>query len=176
MVTREMASGIRQDSLFFGFYFGMPSKDFYKHCFALNKKGWLRQGATNQTVFAKVTELDYPASMDFYPTFLEDKIAGMPVTFAYDSWAPWNKHLSADSLKVNVVGLMEKWYGPGFIRVKNPNKYAGSRGDAFVKVDGNRRISIYNLDDTKVQVDFIDLTQKDKMEQIAEAAKKKQKE
>ena len=174
ILEREMASGIRYDSLFHGFYFGMPSKDFYSHCFKLNKKGLIRQGSTNQTVYAKITELEHPASMDFYPTFLDDKIAGMPVTFTYDSWAPWNKHLSADSLKLKVVDLMEEWYGPGFIQIKNPSKFSVNGGDAFVKVNGNRRISVYNINDTKVNVDFMDLTQKEKMEQVTKEAREKQ--
>jgi len=171
MLEKETASGIRHDSLYFGFYFGMPAKSFYDHCWAMNKEGWLRQGATNHTVWAKITELKYPAGMDFYPTFYEDKIAGMPTTFTYDSWAPWNKHLSADSLKLDVLNLMEKWYGKGFIKVKNPSKFA-TTGDAFVKIDGNRRISIYNTTDIKVQVDFIDLTKKAKMEKIVESKRK----
>lgn len=172
MVERELASGIRHDSLFYGFYLGMSSKEFYDHCWKMNKKGWFRQGANNQTVWAKITELDYPAGMDFYPTFYEDKIVGMPVTFTYDSWAPWSKHLSADSLKLEVVDLMETWYGAGFIKIEDPSKFKLT-GAAYVKVDGNRRISVYNKDDAKVIVDFIDLTKKEEMEALLAEAKNK---
>lgn len=171
-VERELASGVRYDSLFFGFHFGMSSKDFYDHCWKMNKKGSFRQGATNHTVWAKIEELDHPAGMDFYPNFYEDKIAGMPVTFTYDSWAPWNKHLGADSLKLDVVELLEKWYGKGFIKIKNPAKLKLA-GDAYVKVDGNRRITVYNKDDTKVIVDYIDLTKKEEMEALLAEIKKK---
>ena len=92
--------------------------------------------------------------MDFYPKFYEDKIIEMPVTFSYRAWSPWNKDLFADSLKFEVLDLMREWYGSGFLEIKNPKNPGSS---AFVKVDGNRRISIYNLDDSKVQVDIVDL-------------------
>ncbi len=163
MVERELASGLRQDSLFFGIYLGMSSKDFYAHCWNLNKTGLIRQGATNTSVYYEVKDFEYPASMDFYPNFIQDKIVEMPVLFAYDSWAPWNKHLSAENLKAEVLKLMEEWYGSGFIEIENPNKI-GTAGNAFVKVDGNRRISIYNMDDSKVRVDFVDLLAKKEME------------
>jgi len=171
MLEREMSSGLRYDSLYYGFYFGMPAKDFYDHCWAMNKKGWFRQGATNNTVYAKITELKYPGNINFYPTFYENKIAGMPTTFAYEGWSPWNKKLSADSLKLDVLNLMEKWYGKGFIPIKNPNKF-GTTTDAYVKIDGNRRISIYNTNDISVMVDFIDLTKKDQMEELVAAKKR----
>ncbi|MEM6320196.1 MAG: hypothetical protein AAF960_21180 [Bacteroidota bacterium] len=170
MLERETASGIRHDTLYYGFHFGMTSKEFYDRCWKMNKEGWFRQGATNSTVYAKVTELKYPASMDFYPTFYEGKIVGMPTTFYYNNWAPWNKHLSAENLIQEVLVLMEKWYGKGFIQIKNPSKFGGST-DAYVKIDGNRRITIFGKDDTKVQVDFIDLTKKEEMEALVEGVR-----
>ncbi len=152
--AKELASGARYDSLFFGIYLGMPSKDFYTHCWKLNKKGLIRQGATNTSVYYKVEDFEHPCGMDFYPEFYQDSIIRMPITFSYDAWAPWNRHLYADSLKVDVIALMEKWYGTGFIEIESPNELVGN---AFVKIDGNRRISIYNLNDQKVNVDIVDL-------------------
>ena len=49
--------------------------------------------------------LKYPASMNFYPDFYENKICKMRVDFQYDGWAPWNKNLYADSLLPDVVNL-----------------------------------------------------------------------
>lgn len=154
MVKREQAKGVRYDSLFFGMRLGMQSQEFYSHCWDLNRQGLIMQGNSNTTVYYKVRDFKYPAGMDFYPTFYEDRIYEMPVTFTYDGWSPWIKGQRADSLKVEVLGLMEKWFGAGFIEIENPNL---NGGNAYVKVDGNRRISIYNLDDTKVFVDFVDL-------------------
>ena len=154
LVEKELASGLRHDSLFFGIYLGMSSRDFYAHCWKLNKQGLIRQGAGNTSVYHQIKDFDYPAGMDFYPTFYEGKIVEMPLIFAYDGWAPWNKHLHAKHLKVEVLALMKKWYGPDFIEVKKPGPFGGN---AFVKVDGNRRISIYEMDDSRVMVNFVDL-------------------
>ena len=59
-----------------------------------------------------------------------------------------------------------------FIKIKNPAKLKLA-GDAYVKVDGNRRITVYNKDDTKVIVDYIDLTKKEEMEALLAEIKKK---
>lgn len=166
MVERELASGVRHDSLFFGLYLGMTSREFYTHCWELNKRGLIRQGAANTSVYYQIKDFKYPAGMDFYPNFYKDKIVSMPIMFAYDSWAPWNRHLFAENLKKEVLTLMEKWYGPGFLEIKNPDP-VGLGGNAFVKVDGNRRISIYNLDDAGVRVDIVDLPAQREMEAAA---------
>lgn len=154
MVIREQAKGVRHDTLFFDISLGMTSEDFYAHCWNLNKQGLIRQGASNTTVYYQVKDFKYPTGMDFYPAFYKDKIYEMPVVFSYDGWVPWNKSQHADSLKIEVLELMEEWFGTGFIEIENPNL---NGGNAFVKVDGNRRISIYNVDETKVYVDFVDL-------------------
>ena len=154
MEARELSGNERFDSLFFGLYLGMTSKEFYTHCWDLNKTGIIRQGASNTTVYYEIPDFNSPAGMDFYPRFHEDKIIEMPLTFSYKAWSPWNRRLYADSLKIEVLNLMEEWYGNGFLEIKNPKNPGSS---AFVKIDGNRRISIYNLDDSKVQVDISDL-------------------
>ena len=171
MLEKELATGIRQDTLFYGIYLGMPSKDFYAHCWEMNKKGWIRQGDGNTSVYAKITELGDPASMNFYPSFYEDKIIEMPADFAYDAWAPWNKKLSADSLQIRVKGLMEEWHGKGFIEVKGPNRFVSPI--AFTKIDGNRRILIYKVDESKVRVEFTDMVAKEKMDKMEALAEKK---
>jgi hypothetical protein len=154
VVERELASGKRYDSLFLGLNFGMTQKEFYAACWDMNKKGVLREGPGNMTAEYKVVNgLKFPARMNFFPTFRQDKIYEMPVTFHYESWAPWNKEMFADSLQLDVKHLYEKWYGGGFMEIKHPQK-----GVAFVKVDGNRRISIYKHSDDKVGVLYTDLT------------------
>lgn len=162
MEARELARDVRFDSLFFGLYLGMQSKDFYTHCWELNKQGLIRQGASNTSVYYGIDDFKYPAGMDFYPKFYEDKIIEMPIVFSYEAWAPWNRHLFADSLKAEVLGRMEEWYGPGFIEVESPSPLYGN---AFVKIDGNRRISIYNKDDSEVNVDIVDLKKLKELEE-----------
>ncbi len=160
-LKHELAGGIRYDSLFMGIYLGMPEKDFYVHCWKLNRRGLIRQGTNNTTVaYVLKNELKHPALMDFYPTFTDDKISEMPVRFAYAGWAPWNKELSSDNLQVDVLNWYKKIYGRGFIEVRHPEK-----GTAYIKVNGNRRILIFKKDDLYVWALFTDmLINKDSLE------------
>lgn len=152
-MKHELATGIRNDSLFMGLYLGMPEKDFYLHCWQLNKKGLIRQGESNTTVYYEVkNQLRYPAAMDFYPRFMDGKIYEMPVRFKYKGWAPWNKNLTADKLQSALLDWYKKEYGGGFITVKHPEW-----GVAYVQIKGNRRISIFRQNELYVWAVFTDL-------------------
>jgi hypothetical protein len=155
LLKRELAAGRRMDSLFFGIYLGMPDKEFYVHCWGMNKKGVFTDGADNTAVLYNITEgLQYPASMNFYPEFYNNRISKMNVSFRYDGWAPWNKHMVSDSLRQDVLQLYKKWYAGGnpFICIEDPD-----RGTIYVKVDGNRRIIIGSYDEAHVKVNYTDL-------------------
>lgn len=159
MLKHELTSGVRYDSLFMGLYFGMPEKEFYTRCWILNGQGIIKQGQRNMTVeYQLKDELIYPGIMDFYPEFVQGKIGEMPVRFMYNGWAPWNKKLSSDSLQLNVLKWYEKQYGDGFIKVEHP-----TRGIAYVKVNGNRRISIFKEDDLHVWAIFTDMLVKNEL-------------
>ncbi|MCK4993360.1 MAG: hypothetical protein KAS29_22840, partial [Bacteroidales bacterium] len=88
----------------------------------------------------------------FYPVFDQGKIVEMPVRFIYNGWAPWNKELSAANLALDVKSWYEDLYGKGFITVTHPMK-----GEAYTKIDGNRRITIYNENDLYVWAVFSDM-------------------
>ncbi len=164
-LERELASGVRYDSLFMGIYLGMTARDFYTHCWMLNHQGLIRQGVKNKTVeYEMKDELKYPATMNFYPTFVQDRIYEMPVRFVYNGWAPWNKKLSADSLQMDVLKWFRQIYGDDFIEVKHPK-----HGLAFVKIDGNRRITIFKQDDMHVWAVFTDMLVKKQLEATASA-------
>lgn len=153
MLKHELSTGIRNDTLFMGIYFGMPEKEFYTRCWDLNKEGLIKQGMRNKTVEYQLTdELKYPGTMDFYPEFVDGKIYEMPVQFLYNGWSPWTKSLSADSLQIEVLKWYENQYGDGFLKVKH-----SKRGIAYVKIDGNRRISIFKGDEMHVWAIFTDM-------------------
>jgi len=167
IVKKELAKGIRVDSLFLGIHFGMTSKEFYGYCWELNKKGLLTDGNNNTAVLYKINELKYPASMNFYPQFFDNRIGVMGVNFQYDGWAPWNKGLFADSLLPDVLTMYKRWYpgGNDFIKITNKEKVS-----VYVKVDGNRRITIGRFNDMLVKVDYTDLLIEQKLKkQNAEA-------
>ena len=155
LVKKELAEGKRVDSLFLGIHFGMTSKEFYGYCWELNKKGLITDGNNNTAVLYKIDkELRYPASMNFYPDFYENKVAVMRVGFQYNAWAPWNKAQFSDSLLPDVLKMYKKWYPEGndFIKIVDKTK-----GTIYVKVDGNRRITIGIFNDMLVKVDYTDL-------------------
>jgi len=153
-LKHELAKGERYDSLFMGLYLGMTQKDFYTHCWKLNRQGLIRQGSNNSTVeYQMRNELKYPATMNFYPSFMDDRISEMPVKFAYSGWAPWNQKLSSDSLQIDIIKWFEKKYGNHFMKVDHPK-----RGSAFVKINGNRRITIFRENDINVWAIFSDMS------------------
>lgn len=155
-VEKELAGGQQADSLFFGIHLGMTSKEFYGHSWDMNKNGLFTDGENNTAILYNLNngELSHPASMNFYPSFYNDSIHQMSVSFQYDSWAPWNRHLFADSLQSDVFQMYKKWYSGGnpFISMDDEK-----RGVIYVKVDGNRRIIIGKFDDSTVKVDYADL-------------------
>lgn len=155
-VKTELASKKKVNDIFMGISLGMTAKEFYMHCWDMNKKGLFTDGSGNTAVKYKLTnnELKHPAEMNFYPEFDNGKVGRMWVKFQYDGWVPWNKKLDSDDLLVDVLELYKKWYPEGnpFITITDKEK-----GTIYVKVDGNRRIIIGRFDDVQVKVDYTDL-------------------
>lgn len=153
-VKSELAKGERYDSLFLDIQFGMSRKDFFAHCWELNKQGVLRQGPSNLSV-EHVLELPsgQEAFMCFYPRFHEDKIYVMPMELSYTQWMINREETTSDNLVKDMVALMEKWHGPGFFEVTN--KEGNVR--AMVKVDGNRRIRIWKKSISTIRAEYMDL-------------------
>ena len=156
LVRKEKLSGKRNDHIFFDIRLGMTSKDFYTYCWQMNSKGIFTDGQSNTAVLYKMKkELKHTASMTFYPEITNNVIRKMDVTFQYDGWAPWNRHLFADSLLQDVYYLYAtKWYRSGnpFIKIED-----AKRGMLYVKVDGNRRIILAKKGDMAVEADYTDL-------------------
>ena len=161
LVKTELAKKVRVDSLFLGLHFGMTSKQFYGLCWELNKKGILTDGNNNTAVLYKLdSQLKYPASMNFYPDFYENKIAVMRADFQYNAWAPWNKAQYSDSLLPDLLNMFKRWYpgGNDFLTLTDKTERT-----IYVKVDGNRRITIGRFNDMLVKVDYTDLFVEEKL-------------
>lgn len=161
MRSRELASGVRQDSIFFGLYMGMPSEDFFARCLELNRQHILTNNAGGRKVQCYLKGEKPQIVMTFYPNFKGNQIAEMPVEFYYPSWSPWNKEYWSDKLLPKMVSIFERWYGKGFIKMENKE-----RGVIYVKIDGNRQIVIGIKDDQHVKANFTDLTNPIKQEEI----------
>lgn len=157
LVKHERESNKKVNNIFFGISLGMSSKDFYLHCWDMNKKGLFTDGMNNTSVLYTLdhNELKSQASMWFYPEFTGNgRIYKMWTKFQYKGWMPWNKQLGADSLLTDVLKLYRKWYPSGnpFMSIRMPEK-----GIVYVKVDGNRQIILSRNDDVEVRADYLDL-------------------
>jgi len=161
LVKQEKKKNIKVNDIFFGISLGMDTKEFYKHCWELNKKGLFTDGMGNTSINYKLVknELKHPADMNFYPEFKDGKITTMGVLFQYAGWGPWTKELGSDHLLNDVLSMYKKWYPGGnpFIIIDDPKK-----GTIYIKVDGNRRIILGRYDDTQVKADYVDLSVNEK--------------
>ncbi len=153
---KELNSGVINDSIYLGISFGMSPKEFFAHCWELNKEGLIRQGPINNSVEYQLEGLEYPAKLNFYPTFHENEIIEMPATIYYSAWSPWNKTYYADSLQLDVINWLGETYGAEFMEITHPK-----RGTVQVSLSGNRRISVQKKDDQYVKVIFSDLRKKE---------------
>ncbi len=151
--AREMARGVRYDSLFFGIHLNMERPDFFKRCWQLNQRKVLTNGAGGNTVETYLSGVTPDVKMNFYPEFVNNRIAKIPVNFSYRGWSPWNKELHSSVLLPVVVKKLEKWYGKGFVKMEHPEK-----GVLFYKIDGNRQILVVEMDEQYVKALFTDLT------------------
>lgn len=153
IVERELARDVTIDSLFLGYKLGMSKERFYKHSWNLNKKKIVKQGLNNQSVMYELEDLPHSANMSFSPELWNGNIYQMKARIQYNGWAPWNKNLSSDSLQVDVLNMLEQWYGDGFIKLDQTKD-----DPVYVKVDGNREIRITTQNEQEsVWVYFTDL-------------------
>lgn len=144
----------QNDSLFLGIYLGMAQKDFFDHCTELNKQQKITQGTGNgaSVEYRMPDVLESELVMRFFPTFIDEKIFEMPVTYSYDAWAPWNKNYWSVVLLEEMLELYKEWYGADFTLIEHP-----IQGKVYYKIDGKRRINLFIKDDQFVQAVFTDL-------------------
>ncbi|MCL6257734.1 hypothetical protein M3O96_01450 [Aquiflexum sp. TKW24L] len=160
---RELASGKVVEDLFLDIKFGMGRKEFFGTCWEHNKNGVLVNGDHYlQIQYIPKLASGKSVQMNFYPDFENDKLFFMPMEFGYTQWFPGNEELSNENLTIDVVDLMESWYGEGFFEVANKDKSIS----AMVKIDGNRLIRVFKKNINTVRVEILDLRVKDITEMI----------
>ncbi|WOC40541.1 hypothetical protein [Polaribacter sp. HL-MS24] len=149
LVRKELASNVKNDTLFNNLRFGNTKKEFYQICWDLNKKGIVTHGENNNYVKKYLVPKDSADNLKtikmlFYARFdTDDRIVAMDFKFSYSAWAPWNKDLLADALLPVVKDTLLKWYANPFMKMEN---------GISVKVDGNRQIQIKKESDRDVSV------------------------
>ncbi len=161
-VKKELKTGVVHEDLILGLKLGQTQKEFYDHCWQLNKEKIVSQGPGNR--FAKHVMLLDSTSQDskkvemlFYGIFDEKKIMhGMHMIFSYLQWSPWAKEYQAIALVEDLRKKYLKQYGGNpFIEITIDENVK-----AYTKVDGNRQILIYPNSDKDVTVKLQDLRQK----------------
>ena len=165
LVDRELSKNVRLDSLFLGISFDMPKKEFFAHCWELNKQRVLINGTGELSVRYDPSEyFKHPTTMSFYPKYVNDRIVTMPIEFQYKNWALWNDEASVDVLIEDVQSVFVKWYGGNeFTEIVNEDETKR----VWVKVDGNRQIRIYRKNVSTVHVDISDLTELNRLKEQA---------
>lgn len=147
-----MAKGIVHDSIFLGLKLGQSKKEFFDTCWKLNEERVVTNGADGFVKYVLPDrggdDLDQSITMLFYGIFnKENTMTGMKLQFSYKAWSLWNKSLQADQLQLGVKDTLKNWYpGNDFIEVN----IAKNQTRLWVKVDGNRRITIKPLDDDRI--------------------------
>jgi len=161
LVNKELASGVKNDTILFDLSFGNTKKEFYEICWELNKNGIATHGENNnyvKTILGLKDTLNKikKIKLMFYARFSEkDIIRGIDMKFTYTAWAPWNKELTAEKLLPSVKDTLLKWYpGNSFLKLKQ---------GTLVKIDGNRQIQLKIATDKEVSVLIEDLSYKYKL-------------
>jgi hypothetical protein len=132
----------------------MAQKDFFDQCTELNKQQKITQGPGGTTSVEHKIKGTYggDVSMRFFPTFIKKEMFEMPVTYTYDSWAPWNKEYSSAVLLPKILESYKATYGGDF-KVVNDRYH----GKIYYRMDGKRRINLFMKDDQFVQAIFTDM-------------------
>jgi len=138
----QLKKGIVQDTLFKGLYFGMSKKEFRDYCFDKNlEKEFWQGGKKNMAwVETKLEGMSYPAAINFYPVFTNDTITEMNAAIYYDGAVFKDGKFESDSLMLDVLNLLENWYGGQTFKIKSPVYY---KDDVHVHLKGNCRITVY---------------------------------
>ena len=155
------SSSSKYDSLFLGFSFGMERREFYDYCWEMNKqKKFMHGTGTTSVQYILENETPKPVIMRFFPSFHDERIYEMPVTFTYEAWAPWNKQYWSDVLLEQMYEVFKKWYGDDFQLIEHP-----TQGKVYAKIDGHRRINLFIRDDQFVQAVFTDMRVEKKLKE-----------
>jgi ribosomal protein S19 len=159
LVKRELAKNVRYDSLFLTFKFNDTQTDFYTKGWEQNRLGLIRQGPKNQNVEYMMKSQDTTKSniqMLFFPEFDENQlIKKMEMYLKYTAWSPVSKGYKSDVLLPVAIDTLMNWYGGNeFMEVKFPKDSVSM----WVKVDGNRQISLTAINEAEIKAVISDLT------------------
>ena len=98
--------------------------------------------------------------MSFMGIFDNDRIMkGMDIRFNYYSWIAWREEYNSDNLINEIKDTLQLWY-PGNNFIEIDLKLDSKNNLAYVKIDGNRQITMYKIDGRDVAVIIEDVSEK----------------
>ena len=163
MVKSELDSDVVNEDLIFGLKMGQSQKEFFSTCWDLNKQKVISQGPKNQYVRYVLPPVEIPdetekVEMLFYGIFDEDLVMrGLRQRLSYLGWSLWNEDYHSDRLMEKLKGYyIQKYGGNDFIEIDE----GLDEVTTYVKVDGNRQILMYPVDNKDVIVKIEDLRYK----------------
>ena len=165
LLKKELKSGKSFNDLVLGLKIGQTKDDFYEICADLNKKKLITSGARNlypeYILYPKDSvENGKKIRMSFMGIFDDDRIMkGMDIRFNYYSWIAWREEYSSDNLINEIKDTLQLWY-PGNNFIEIDLKLDSKNNFAYVKIDGNRQITMYKIDGRDVAVIIEDLSEK----------------
>jgi hypothetical protein len=150
--SQEIVQSQGPDTLIHDYTFGMTRDEFFDLSWKYNAEGVLINGSGAEIV-ENIDWLVAPAKRVFYPNFENEKIVQLPIVYSYKGWAPWNEHLSADSLMQHLIPEISKDYNVSF----EPLSESSDRTIYIGRVN-NTEIEISTKSSFEVQVTFTDLS------------------
>ena len=165
LLKKELKSGKTFDDLVLGLKIGQTKDDFYEICADLNKKKLITSGARNlypeYILYPKDSvENGKKIRMSFMGIFDNNRIMkGMDIRFNYYSWIAWREEYNSDNLINEIKDTLQLWY-PGNNFIEIDLKLDSKNNLAYVKVDGNRQITMYKIDGRDVAVIIEDVSEK----------------
>lgn len=162
IVKEELARGIRFDSVAHGINLGMTFDDFKWICLLQNREGVFRPNASSNAVQLTFTDpFSFPVHFEFFPENIKgqyDTIRKYSASIKYKDYSSYNEEMTMQNLVKETMAFFEEGYqGREFISVSNTNDpWVKSN---FVKVDGNRKISLSPVYmGSELNIEFEDLT------------------
>ena len=165
LLKKELKSGKSFNDLVLGLKIGQTKDDFFEICADLNKKKLITSGARNlypeYILYPKDSvENGKKIRMSFMGIFDNDRIMkGMDIRFNYYSWIAWREEYNSDNLIDEIKDTLQLWY-PGNNFIEIDLKLDSKNNLAYVKVDGNRQITMYKIDGRDVAVIIEDVSEK----------------
>ena len=165
LLKKELKSGKSFNDLVLGLKIGQTKDDFFEICADLNKKKLITSGARNlypeYILYPKDSvENGKKIRMSFMGIFDNDRIMkGMDIRFNYYSWIAWREEYNSANLINEIKDTLQLWY-PGNNFIEIDLKLDSKNNLAYVKVDGNRQITMYKIDGRDVAVIIEDVSEK----------------